>query len=129
MHVQGAAHGQAKRPQIVDAVRVVGVGMAQKDAVEPLDLGVDQLLAQIGRRVDEDRGRAFGAEALDKHRAAAAAVLRVRRIAGAPPFPDPRHAAGRGAAQDGQTQRQCDDPTACGSLPRPAAACWPEAAC
>ena len=37
MYVEAAAHGQAKGPQIVDAVRVVGVGMAQKDAVEPLD--------------------------------------------------------------------------------------------
>ena len=55
-------------------------------------------------------------EALDEHRAAAAAVLRVRRIAGAPPFPDPRHAAGRAAAQDRQSQRQCDDPAAGGSL-------------
>ena len=62
-------------------------------------------------------------EALDQHRAAAAAVLRVGRIAGAPPLPDPRHAAGRAAAEDGQTQRQCDDPTACGGLPRPAEAC------
>ena len=52
MHLQRAAHGEVKRPQVVDAVRVVGVGMAQKDAVEPLDLGLDQLLAQIGRRVD-----------------------------------------------------------------------------
>src|SRR3984885_5068694 len=93
------------------------MGMAQKDAVEPLDLGVDQLLAQVGRGVHENRCRALRPEALDKHRAAAAAVLRVGRIARAPPFRNARHAAGRAAPQDGQSQRQCEDPTACGSLP------------
>ncbi len=109
MHIEGAAHGEAKRPQIVYAMRVVGVRMAQKDAVEALDLGADQLLAQIGRGVDQHRCRAIGAEALEEHRAAAAAVLRVRRIAGPPPLRDPRHAAGRAAAQNGQSQRQCGD--------------------
>ena len=94
IHIQGAAHGQAQGPQIVDAVRVVGVRVAQKDAVEPLDLGVDQLLAQVGRGVHENRCRALRPEALDKHRAAAATVLRVGRVASAPPFRDPRHAAG-----------------------------------
>ena len=94
VYVEAAAHDQAKGPQIVDAVSVVGVGMAQKDAVEPLHAGVDQLLAQIGRGVDQDRGRAAGPEAFDKHRAAATTVLWVRRIAGAPPLRDPRHAAG-----------------------------------
>ena len=62
-------------PEIVDAVRVVGVRMGHQDAVEPLDAGLDQLLAQIGRRVDEDSGRAAGPEALEEHRAAAAAIL------------------------------------------------------
>ena len=117
VQVETATHDQAKGPQIVDAVGVIGVGMAQKDAVEPLHAGVEQLLAQVGRSVDENGSCAAGPEALEQHRAAAAAVLRVRRIAVAPPLPDSRHAAGRAAAQDGQPQRQCDDPTACGSLP------------
>jgi hypothetical protein len=67
VYVEGAAHGQAKRPQIVNPVRVVGVGVAQKDAVEPLDLSVDQLLAQVGRGVHEDRRRVLRPEALDQH--------------------------------------------------------------
>ena len=124
MDVDGAAHEQAERPEIVDAVRVIGVGMTQKDGVEPLHVGVKQLLAQIGRGVDENRCRALRPEALDEHRAAAAAVLRIGRIARAPPFRNARHPAGRAAPQDGQSQRQCEDPMACGSL---AAACLPTA--
>ena len=68
---------QVEGPQIVDAVGVVGMRMGHQDAVEPLDAGLDQLLAQVGRGVDEDRGRAAAAEALDQRRAASAAVLRV----------------------------------------------------
>ena len=48
-----ARMAEAERPEIVDAVRVVGVRMGDQHAVEPLDAGVDQLLAQIGRGVDE----------------------------------------------------------------------------
>jgi len=41
---------------IVDAMRVVGVGMGIENGVETLDLGVDQLLAQVRGRVDENIG-------------------------------------------------------------------------
>ena len=79
-------------------------GWVIRIAVNPLDAGLDQLLAEIRRGVDEDRGRLSAAEALDQRRAASAAVLRVGRIAGAPSLPDPRHAGGRAAAEDGQTK-------------------------
>src|SRR5271166_4145894 len=95
---------------------MVGMGMGHQDAVEPLDAGLDQLLAQIGRRVDEDSGRAVGPETFDKDRAAAAAVLGVCRIACAPTLPDPRHAAGRAAAEDSQAKAQCDRPADDSSL-------------
>ena len=42
--------------------------------------------------------------ALDEQRAAAAAVPRVRRVAGAPVAADPRHARRRAAAEDGRAQ-------------------------
>ena len=46
--------------------------------VEPLHVGVEQLLAQIRRGVDEHAGLAAGlAAALDQHRAAPAPVLRI----------------------------------------------------
>ena len=44
--------------QVVDAVGVVGVLMGEEDAVEPVDVGVEQLLAQVRRGVDQDAGDA-----------------------------------------------------------------------
>ena len=40
-------------PQIVDAVRVVGVIVRVEHAVDALDARVQQLLAQVGRRIDQ----------------------------------------------------------------------------
>ncbi len=68
--------------------------------VEPDRLGVEQLLAQIRRGVDQHAGRAAGRFALDQQRAAAAAVFRIVRIAGAPAERRPRHAARRAAAEN-----------------------------
>ncbi len=45
-----------QRAQVVDAVGMVGVLVGVENAVDPIDIGVEQLLAQIGRGVDEDRG-------------------------------------------------------------------------
>ena len=44
------------RAQIVDAVGLVGVLVGQEHGVEVIDIGVDQLLAQVGRGVDQDPG-------------------------------------------------------------------------
>src|SRR4051812_1686920 len=49
------AHGAIDRAQIVDAVEMVGMGMGVENGVEPAYPGVDELLAAIGRRIDEDR--------------------------------------------------------------------------
>ena len=48
------------RAEIVDAVGLVGMLMGQEHRVEMVDVGVDQLLAQVGRGVDHDPGRAMG---------------------------------------------------------------------
>ena len=40
--------------QIVDAVGVVGVLVGVEHAVEPIDVGIEQLLAQVRRGVDQD---------------------------------------------------------------------------
>ena len=40
--------------EIVDAVGLVGVLMGQEHRVDVVDIGVDQLLAQIGRGIDHD---------------------------------------------------------------------------
>ena len=66
------------------------------------------LLAQVGRGVDQDAGDARAAvAALDQQRAAAAAVFRIGRVAGAPAERRPRHARGRAAAQDGERSGSC----------------------
>ena len=44
--------------QVVDAVRVVGMLVGEENAVEPIDVGVEQLLAQVRRGVDQDAGDA-----------------------------------------------------------------------
>src|SRR6185312_5092885 len=96
---------QHHRAEIVDAVGLVGMLMGKEHCVDVVDTGVDQLLAQIGRGVDYDPRRAMGARALGHDRAAAAAVLWIGRIAGAPAERRARHAGGGAAAQNGQCQR------------------------
>ena len=80
---------------------VVGV----EHAVEPADAGVEQLLAKVGRGVDQHGGRALGARPLDQQRAAPPPILRIGRIARAPMIADARHAARRAAAENGELQR------------------------
>ncbi len=99
-HVQPLLHGVRHHAQVVDAVRVVGVVMRIEDAVERFAAHAQELLAQIRRGVDQHRGVPLLAETLDQRAAAAAAVLRVGRIAGAPHGADARHAAGRPAPED-----------------------------
>src|SRR6185437_17145445 len=91
--------------KIVDPVGLIGVFMGQKHRVEVVHMGVNQLLAQIGRGVDQDpRCSAIGSP-LDEQRAAAAAVFGVVGIACAPAEGGTRHAGGGSAAENRQTQR------------------------
>ena len=46
--VDAATLVDEQRPQIVDAVRVVGVLMGDQHAIDPVDLGVQKLHAQVG---------------------------------------------------------------------------------
>src|SRR5262249_58724405 len=80
--------------QVVNAVGMVGMLMRIEHGVEPIDLGVKQLLAQIRRRIDQDTGNARAGAALDQKRGAAPAVLGIARIAVAPAERWTRHAAG-----------------------------------
>ena len=84
---------------------VVGVLVGVEDAVDPIDLGIEKLLAQIGRGIDQDPGDAAGVMTLDQKRRAAAAVFRIVGIAGAPTQRRPRHAGGGPAAENGEFQR------------------------
>src|SRR5437899_2306412 len=70
--------------QVVDAVSVVGVLMGIKHGVDPIDVGVKQLLAQIRRRVDQDAGYGRAGTTLDQQRSAASTVPGIVWIAVAP---------------------------------------------
>ena len=48
------AGAPVQRPQIVDAVGVVGVDVGEQHGVDRLDLGIQKLLAQIRRGVDQN---------------------------------------------------------------------------
>ena len=86
---------QKERAEVVDTVSMVGMLVGVEDAVEPIDLGVEELLAQLGRRVDQHpREPAAVAAPLNEQRGAPAAVLRIVRIAHAPAQRRPRDAAG-----------------------------------
>ena len=91
--------------QVVDAVDVVGMLVGVEHAVEPIDVGVEKLLAQIGRRIHQDPRDTAVVVALDEQCSAPAAVFRIGRIADAPAQRRPRHAAGRPAAEDRELQR------------------------
>ena len=79
--------------QIVDAVRMVGVGVRVEHAVNVLDASRQQLLARVGRGIDENGGAAPFAEALDEERATPPPVPGVGGIAVAPDVADTGHAA------------------------------------
>ena len=55
--VDAAALVHEQRAQIVDAVGVVGMLMGDQHAVEPIDLGLEQLLAQSGVQSTRTRVR------------------------------------------------------------------------
>ena len=80
--------------QVVDAVGVVRVLMGIEHRVDPIDVSVEQLLAQIRRGIDQDAGHARAGAPLDQERGAATAVLGIIWIAVTPTERWTRHAAG-----------------------------------
>jgi len=92
IEIQAPPAMNIERAQIIDPVGVVGVLVGEKDAVEPIDIGIKQLLAQIGRRVDQHAGAAaIVAGTLDQERATAAPVARIGGIACTPAECGTRH--------------------------------------
>src|SRR5215210_6287090 len=90
--------------QIIDAVTMVGMIVGVEHAVEHAYLGVEELLAKIGRSIHEQRCRAVPALPFDENRAAPPLVFRISRIARPPMIADPGHAARRAAAEDGELE-------------------------
>ena len=75
---------QHDRTEVVDAMGLIGMLMGQEYRVDVLDIGVDQLLAQIRRGIDDDARRALRRRPLGEQRAAAAPVFRIAGIAFSP---------------------------------------------
>ncbi len=105
IHRNAALAVHHQRTQIVDAMGLVGVLMGEKHRIDMIDIGVEQLLAQIGRGIDHHPRHAAFALQLGHQRAAPAPVLWVGRVAGAPAECRTRHPRRRTAAQDGERQR------------------------
>src|SRR3984957_7292442 len=96
---------QHDREEAVDARGLVGMLMGQKHRVDVVNVGVDQLLAQIRRGIDHDPRCSPVRCPLGKQRAAAAAVPGIVGIASAPTQRRARDAGGGSAAENGQGQR------------------------
>ena len=55
--VDALAVVERQHAQVIDAVRVVGVLVRVEHRVDAIDLGVEQLLAQVAAGIDDDAGR------------------------------------------------------------------------
>ncbi len=106
--IEPAALVHEQRPQIVDSVGVVGVFVGDQHAVEPWHVGVEQLLAKVGRGVDQNPGDAVRTVPFDQQRGAPPPVFRIVRVAGAPAERRPRHAHRRPAAQNREFHRHAN---------------------
>src|SRR5579883_2986038 len=107
VHVDRPPVLDEQRAQVVDAVSMIRVLMGVEHGIEPVDVGIEQLLAQIRRRIDQKARNTTcrGTTAFDQKRRAAAAVLRIVRIARAPTQGRARHSGGRAAAKDRELKR------------------------
>ena len=100
-----AALMQHHGTQIIDAMGLIGVLVGQEHRIDVIDMGIDQLLAQIWRGIDHDPRNASIARTLDQQRTATSAVLRIFGVAGAPAQRRPRNAGRRSAAKDRKIKR------------------------
>ena len=111
MDVDAFVARMIERPQVVDPMDVVGMRVGDEHAIDAPDVRADQLFADVGPDVDQHRRHTGLAGALEKQRAALAAIQRIGRVAGAPSLLDARHAGGRTAAEDCGRQAQPPGPT------------------
>jgi hypothetical protein len=86
-----------ERAELIDAVDVIGVIVGVDHAIQPADIGVEQLLAEIGGGIDKHRRLALR----DQDRGPPAPIAGVFGVARPPPAADHRHAPCPAAAEDG----------------------------
>ena len=85
---------------IIDTMDMIGMGMGIDHRFQCAHIGIQQLRHHVRAGVDQHACRALGPVPFHQQRTAAAAGLRVRRIAGPPAAAQPRHAPRRAATKD-----------------------------
>src|SRR5512135_1113085 len=98
---------------------MVGMFVGVKNAIEPIDISPQKLLAQIGRGVDQNAGDAVARAPFDQERRAPPSILKIVRIAMAPAQSRPRHTTRRTTAKNRKFHRHRDA----------AGTCWLRADC
>src|SRR5262249_60700650 len=91
--------------QVVNAMGVVRVLVGEAPRVKPVHLGIEKLLAQIGRGVDQDTGDGGPMAPCHQQRRPPAAVSGVARIARSPPQRGARNTARGTRAEDREARR------------------------
>jgi hypothetical protein len=80
---------------------MIGVLVRDKDAIQPIDIRIEELHPHVRRTVDQSaRNLPLCVGSLNKERTPTPTVFRVIWIAGAPAKRDTRYAHGRAAAED-----------------------------
>jgi hypothetical protein len=79
--------------KVIDAVGVIGMGVGEEYAVEPIHLGIEELLAQVGRGINQRSREAGPMAALDQERCPAASVPGIVGITITPTEGGTRHPA------------------------------------
>src|SRR4051812_35075715 len=95
---------------------MVGMRVREQHAIQVVDFRIQELLANVGRGINQNARRSAGPAALDQQRAAPPAVLRIVRIAGAPAAAQSRHTGRRTTAQNDEPQAHATASTGCGTL-------------
>src|SRR5215470_15869276 len=86
INIHAPAMRDEQGAQVIDAMNVVRVFVRIEHAVEVIDVGTEQLLAQIRRGVHQHPGLPTAwAGAIDQNRAASPPILGIAGVAGPPP--------------------------------------------
>src|SRR5262249_27892360 len=112
------------RAQVVNAMGVVGMLRGEEHRIKPVHLGVEKLLAQVGRSIDQHSSDPDSVAPFNQQRRPPTAVSGVARIAGPPAQRGARNAARGTGAEDREARCHATRGQAgadCVSLSAPAA--------
>jgi hypothetical protein len=86
------AHVEENSTQIIDPMRVVGMIVGEENAIQGTHFGIEQLFAQVSRRIHEYGCAPAHANPFNQQGSSAATILGICRIACTPYGTDTRHA-------------------------------------